>query len=103
MKPTTKLELVNGINSFWATVDENKCCHYINHLRKVIPKVIEVNGELTSYTHYEFFDCTSSEVQKNSHREAPAYYKQPIQLQRGRSLPHRRCSNINFDLHSKLV
>ena len=44
MKPTTKLELVNGINSFWATVDENKC-HCINHLRKVIPKVIEVNGE----------------------------------------------------------
>ena len=51
VKPTTKLELVqvNGINSFWATVDENKCCHYINHLRKVIPKVIEVNGEATGY------------------------------------------------------
>ena len=49
MKPTTKLELVNGINSFWATVDENKCCHYINHLRKVIPKVNEVNGEATGY------------------------------------------------------
>ena len=47
MKPTMKLELVNGINSFWATVDENKCCHYINHLSKVIPKVIEVNGEAT--------------------------------------------------------
>lgn len=25
VKPTTKLEIVNGINSFWATVDENKC------------------------------------------------------------------------------
>ena len=49
VKPTTKLELVNGINSFWATVDENKCCHYINHLSKVIPKVIEVNGEATGY------------------------------------------------------
>ena len=49
VKPTTKLELVNGINAFWSTVDENKCFHYINHLRKVIPKVIEVNGEATGY------------------------------------------------------
>lgn len=49
VKPTTKLELVNGINSFWATVDENKCCHYINHLKKVIPRVIEVNGDATGY------------------------------------------------------
>jgi hypothetical protein len=46
VKPTTKLQLVNGINSFWATVDENKCCRYINHLRKVMPKV---NGEATGY------------------------------------------------------
>ena len=49
IKPTTKLQLVNGINSFWATVDVNKCCHYINHLRKVIPKVIEVKGAATGY------------------------------------------------------
>lgn len=49
VKPTTKQELVNGINSFWATVDEHKCCRYINHLRKVLPRVIEVNGEATGY------------------------------------------------------
>ena len=39
MKPTTKDELVRGINAFWDTVDENKCCHYINHLNKVIPRM----------------------------------------------------------------
>ena len=49
VKPKTKQELVNGINSFWATVDENKCCRYINHLKKVLPKVIEVNGDATGY------------------------------------------------------
>ena len=36
VKPTTKLELVNGINAFWAKIDENKCCRYINHLQKVL-------------------------------------------------------------------
>ena len=49
VKPTTKQELVNGINAFWATVDENKCCRYINHIKKVIPKVIETNGDATGY------------------------------------------------------
>lgn len=49
VKPTTKDELMRGINAFWATVDENKCHHYINHLKKVIPRVIEVNGEATGY------------------------------------------------------
>ena len=44
VKPTTKLEL---INAFWSTVDTNKFFHYINHLRKVMPRVIEVNGEAT--------------------------------------------------------
>ena len=49
VKPTTKLELVNGINAFWAKIDENKCCRYINHLQKVLPRVIEVNGDATGY------------------------------------------------------
>ena len=49
VKPTTKQELVDGINSFWTKVDEHKCCRYINHLRKVIPRVIEVNGDATGY------------------------------------------------------
>ena len=49
VKPRTKLELVQGIIRFWKTVDVFKCCRYINHLNKVIPKVIEVNGEPTGY------------------------------------------------------
>jgi hypothetical protein len=49
VKPTRKQELIDGINSFWSTVDVAKCCRYINHLKKVIPKVIEVHGEPTGY------------------------------------------------------
>lgn len=49
VKPMNKQELVNGINSFWATLDVHKCCRYINHLQKVLPKVIEVNGDATGY------------------------------------------------------
>ena len=49
VKPTTKNELVKGISDFWATVDAQKCQKYINHLRKVLPKVIEVDGAATGY------------------------------------------------------
>ena len=49
VKPHTKEELIQGIQSFWATVTPEKCCRYINHLRKVIPKVLEVNGEAKGY------------------------------------------------------
>ena len=49
VKPRTKDELVNGIHEFWTTVDTAKCQKYIRHLRKVIPKVIEVKGEATGY------------------------------------------------------
>lgn len=49
VKPRTKEELVDGIKEFWKTVDATKCQKYIRHLRKVIPKVIEVNGAATGY------------------------------------------------------
>ena len=49
IKPKTKEELVHGLMNFWETVDKYKCCRYINHLNKVIPKVIEVHGEPTGY------------------------------------------------------
>ena len=49
MKPLRKDELVQGINRFWDTVDVPKCKKYISHLKKVIPKVIEENGEPTGY------------------------------------------------------
>ena len=49
IKPTTKDELIGGIQEFWKTVDVPKCIKYIRHLKKVIPKAIEANGEPTGY------------------------------------------------------
>ena len=49
VKPKTKAELVNGILAFWKTVDVAKCTKYINHLRKVIPRVIKLEGKATGY------------------------------------------------------
>ena len=48
-KPKNKQELIDGIGRFWATVDVAKCCRYIHHLNKVLPKVVEVHGEATGY------------------------------------------------------
>ena len=48
-KPKTKDELVKGNSDFWATVDAAKCNKYIGHLRKVLPKVIELDGAATGY------------------------------------------------------
>ena len=49
IKPQSKEELIDGIELFWDTVDVFKCCRYIDHLKKVVPRVIEVNGEPTGY------------------------------------------------------
>ena len=49
VKPKTKDELVEGISNFWSTVDTAKCRKYIGHLRKVLLKVIELNGNATGY------------------------------------------------------
>ena len=49
VKPNNQLQLINGIEQFWNTVDVKKCCKYIDHLHKVIPKVIELNGQATGY------------------------------------------------------
>ena len=38
VKPTTKDQLVEGIQQLWSTVDVAKCCRYIRHLRKVFLK-----------------------------------------------------------------
>jgi hypothetical protein len=49
VKPKTKDALIAGLQQFWATVDVAKCCRYINHLKTVIPKVIEVGGGPSGY------------------------------------------------------
>ncbi len=49
IKPRVKEELVQGIQAFWSTVTVEKCTKYIRHLRKVIPRVIELDGDATGY------------------------------------------------------
>lgn len=49
VKPTSKRQLIHGIETFWDTVTKEKCCRYINHIHKVIPKVVEVSGSATGY------------------------------------------------------
>ena len=49
VKLHTKQELIDGILKFWETVSIKKCNRYINHLNKVIPKVIELEGAATGY------------------------------------------------------
>ncbi len=49
VKPKTKQELIDGIQAFWSNVSQAKCAKYIRHLRKVIPKVIELEGAATGY------------------------------------------------------
>ena len=48
-KPRNKEELLQAIQALWATVTPEKCNRYIGHLKKVIPKVIELNGDATGY------------------------------------------------------
>ena len=48
VKPTTK-QLIDGIHSFWMTVDVPKCTKYIRHLQRVLPCVIELNGAATGF------------------------------------------------------
>jgi hypothetical protein len=44
VRPQNKAELEEGLVEFWETVTPEKCQRYINHLHKVIPKVIECRG-----------------------------------------------------------
>ncbi len=58
VKPRTKDELIGGILKFWETVDVAKCQKYIGHLRKVVPRVIELNGGPNGYIdYYDFTFC----------------------------------------------
>ena len=43
-KPKNKAELEEALQAFWQTVTPEKCQRYINHIHKVIPRVIEHNG-----------------------------------------------------------
>ena len=49
VQPKNKQELISGIQKFWDTVSVAKCTKYIWHLSKVIPRVIELQGDATGY------------------------------------------------------
>ncbi len=49
VKPRTKDQLISGILEFWETVSIEKCRKYVGHLKKVVRKVIEMNGGPTGY------------------------------------------------------
>lgn len=49
VKPRNLAELKAGIKEFWSTVSPQKCSRYIQHLHKVIPRVIELEGDATGY------------------------------------------------------
>lgn len=49
IKPTSKEQLVLGIQEFWKTMTVAKCNRYIDHLKKVVPEVIKRNGKATGY------------------------------------------------------
>ena len=48
-KPTNLDELMEGIEKFWRTLTPHVCRKYIQHLHKVIPKVVEVDGNPSGY------------------------------------------------------
>lgn len=46
IKPTNKQELIDGIKQFWRTkLTVTQCIRYVQHIHKVIPVIIEKNGE----------------------------------------------------------
>ena len=46
---SSKQELIARIARFWETDDIAKCKKYIGHLWRVVPKIIECNGQATGY------------------------------------------------------
>ena len=50
IKPTTKAELVAGIQEFWTTkLTPEQCRRYIGHLKKVWPEVEKEEGGPTGH------------------------------------------------------
>ena len=48
-KPKNLEELKEGIQQFWVTLTPEVCTRYIDHLKKVIPKVIQEEGGPSGY------------------------------------------------------
>ena len=48
-KPKNLEDLIKGIDEFWQMLTPTVCRKYIHHLQKVMPKVVEVNGNPSGY------------------------------------------------------
>ena len=48
-KPMNLEELRAGIERFWITLTPDVCKQYIGHLQKVMPKIVELQGEPSGY------------------------------------------------------
>ena len=48
-KPKNLQELKDGIQHFWLTLTPEVCKRYIRHLEKVMPKIVEVQGDPSGY------------------------------------------------------
>ena len=48
-KPRNLEELRAGIERFWITLTPDVCKRYIGHLQKVMPKIVELQGEPSGY------------------------------------------------------
>ena len=48
-KPKNLKQLKAGIEQFWLTLTPEVCAKYISHLKKVIPKIISVEGAASGY------------------------------------------------------
>ena len=48
-KPRNQQELIDGISEYWNTLTPELCSRYIDHLFKVIPKVVENQGAASGY------------------------------------------------------
>ena len=49
VKPMVKQDLEDGLHQFWSALTPEKCSRYINHIHKVMPKVLECEGGPTGF------------------------------------------------------
>ena len=48
-KPRNLEELKSGVERFWLTLTPEVCRKYIDHLNKVIPKIVAIKGNPSGY------------------------------------------------------
>lgn len=49
VKPSTKDELIQGIQESWKLITPEVCNRYIDHLNRVLPEIVEKGGCATGY------------------------------------------------------